>query len=60
MLFSLYAQETAKRDEELARRMADAEFNMEHTTRHTADEELALQLTREELVNDYVTINYTY
>ena len=44
-----------REDEELARRLA-AEYNKEHTTRHTADEELAFQLTREELVNDYITI----
>ena len=41
--------ERYRKDEELARTLS-AEDNKEHTTRHTADEELAFQLTREELV----------
>lgn len=42
--------ERYREDEELARRLA-AEFNLDHTTQHSTDEELALQLIREELVN---------
>ena len=53
--------ERYREDEELARKLA-AEFNLDHKMQRSTDEELALQLTREELVNDsnyIIIIPYT-